>query len=276
MVACARTGTASGAGQALNVTQSAVSRSIRSLEEKLGVLLFDRVRQRLHLTDAGRLLVRDADRILADLDQSARTVLAFSGTRQVLRIAVLPTFGEAWLVPRLAAFQAAYPEISLDIGAELGVVDFARDAYDCAVQRAELRGAGTEYVPLMPERVVAVAAPALAARHQEVHRMPLLQQSTRPRMWQDWFTDTDVEVQALLRGPRFDHFGMVIAAAKAGMGAALVPEVLVAEEIASGALVAVSDRATQSGAPYALIFPSEHKERSALKAFRAWLESAAS
>ncbi|SFL11269.1 LysR family transcriptional regulator, glycine cleavage system transcriptional activator [Shimia haliotis] len=272
MIACAQTGTTSAAGMAMNVTQSAVSRSIKSLEDKLGVLLFERVRQRLHLTDAGRLLVQDAERILAQLDQSARTVLAFSGTKQVLRVAVLPTFGQAWLIPRLPRFQAAHPEISLHIGAELGRIDFARDPYDCAVQREELSGGDTVCVPLMTERVVAVAAPSVTRTFGDITSMPLLQQSTRPTMWQEWFEGTEVEIKTLLRGPRFDHFGMVVAAAKAGMGAALVPEVLVSEELVSGALEPVFARRGLTGATYALIHPADRMENTAVSAFRAWLE----
>lgn len=272
LIACAQAGTTSGAGQVLNVTQSAVSRSIRSLEDKLGVLLFDRVRQRLRLTDAGRLLVRDAEDILQQLDLSARAVLAFSGTSQVLRIAVLPTLGEAWLVPKLAGFQRAHPEISLDIGAELGVVDFAKDPYDCAIQRMALRGSGTECLPLMPERLVAVAAPALLDAHTSIENMPLLQQSTRPQMWQRWFEGSDVELKTLMRGPRFDHFGMVISAAKQGMGAALVPDVLVERELSERSLCMIEERAETQSASYALIFPAEQREHPALAVFRNWMQ----
>ena len=95
LVACAQTGSASRAGDHLNLTQSAVSRAIRALEDRLGVLLFRRVRQRLILSDAGRALVRDARDILDRLDNSARMVMAFGNGGDVLRHYVTPAIDPA-------------------------------------------------------------------------------------------------------------------------------------------------------------------------------------
>ena len=271
LVACANHGTASAAAEALGLTQSAISRSIRTLEDKLGTRLFDRVRQRLHLTDAGRLLAQDAERILAQLDASARTLLAFSGTSQVLRIAVLPSFGTTWFVPKLVRFQTRHPDISVDVSAELNAIDFASAPFDCAIQRTELRGAGTRSVPLMQESLVAVAAPALIGRMKRLENMPLLQQSTRPRLWQDWFEQSDLEMSDMLRGPRFEHFEMIIAAAKAGMGAALVPEVLISGELEEGKLQRLTDEAQVQASSYALIYPEENEDHKAVTALRDWL-----
>lgn len=273
-VQAARSGSATRAALALGLTQSAVSRSLGTLEDRLGVRLFHRARQRLVLSDAGRALLPEAERILADLDASALAVMAFGGRRAVLRLAVLPTFAAVWLIPRLARFAAAAPGITLDMSATLGPLDFDRDPRDAAILRsaAPLRGARTQV--LAEERLVVVAAPALAEGplgDADLARLPLLQQATRPDLWLDWFRDAGTDPITILRGPRFEQFGMVLAAARAGLGLALLPEVLAAPDLASGALRRASARAMPGPAPYVLAWPERSEGVAAFADFRAWL-----
>lgn len=275
LVACARLGTAARAAEALGVTPSAVSRSIRGLEDRLGVALFMRQRQRLILSDAGRALVRDAEAILTQLDASARMVMAFGGSGAVLRLAVLPTFATAWLIPRLAGFAQIAPEVSLDLTAELGPVDFDASPFDAAVQRADLARPGTVVTPLMPERLIVVAAAALVAAGEmtpaDLARLPLIQQSTRPRLWADWFAAAGAAAEpAWQRGPRFAQFAMILSAARAGMGAAILPDIFVAEALDSGALRQLSPVALAGAAPYALIRP-DRPPAPALARLERWL-----
>ena len=235
----AKHGSATRAALALGLTQSAISRSLGSLEARLGVQLFHRARQRLTLSDAGRVMLGDATRILAELDQAAQTVMSFGGHGAVLRIAVLPTLGAAWLVPRLARFAKLAPDVTFDLSATLDPVDFDRDPRDMAILRASLPVTGAEADVLAFEDLVVVAAPELAAGVLEdasLARLPLLQQATRPSLWLDWFRDGGLDPITLLRGPRFEQFGMVLAAARAGLGVALVPEMLVRDDLAAGAV----------------------------------------
>ena len=275
--ACAETGSTTRAAQSLGLTQSAVSRSLASMEARLGVRLFHRVRQRLALSDAGRAILRDAERILGDLDQAAMTVMAFGGQRDVLRLAALASFGTVWLIPRLAGFRALAPGVSIDMTSAMGAVDFDRSPYDAAVQRMALRGPGTHAVPLMEERLVAVAGPGLLAADApmmadaDLARQPLLQQSTRPDLWLDWFHDAGLDPITLLRGARFEHFGMVLAAARADLGVALVPEVLAADDLRAGRLRLASARSIAGRSPYALIWPADREESRSLRLFRDWL-----
>lgn len=119
LVLAADLGSVSAAAEALSLTQSAVSRSIAVLEQRLGVRLFRRERQRLFLSDAGRAMVRDAREILDRLDAAARMVMAFGGGTEVLRIAALPTFATTWLIPRLTDFARAHPGIAIDLSQAL-------------------------------------------------------------------------------------------------------------------------------------------------------------
>lgn len=270
----ARTGSATRAALALGLTQSAVSRSLATLEDRLGVRLFHRLRQRLTLSDAGRALLPDAERILADLETSALAVMSFGGHRDVLRLAVLPTFGAVWLIPRLARFAAAAPGVTVDMSTTLVALDFERDPRDAAILRApaELRGARSRV--LIEERLVVVAAPSLVCEPLDdpaLARLPLLQQATRPDLWLGWFRDAGLDPVLILRGPRFEQFGMVLAAAQAGLGVALVPDMLVAPDLAAGRLRLASRRSMVSATPYVLSWPDRSEEVAAFRVFRDWI-----
>lgn len=274
--ACARLGATTRAAQELNLTQSAVSRSLNALEERLGVRLFHRVRQRLLLSDAGRALQREAERLLAEMNEAALTVMSFGGHSEVLRLAVLPTLANVWLIPRLRDFHAAAPGVTLDISARLDPVDFDSEPLDGALQRGSHCPPGAEFHALMPEQLVVVASPQLIGAaevlaDEDIARLPLLQQSTRPTLWLDWFRDAGRDPRTVLRGARFDHFDMVASAAIAGLGVALVPEILVAEELADGRLALASTRRLKGAEPYGLIFPERSLAIAGFARFRDWL-----
>lgn len=266
-VAAAETGATTRAGEALGLTQSAISRALASLEDRLGVRLFHRARQRLSLSDAGRAFLPQARRLLEELDRATLTVMAFGGQGQVLRLACLPTFATAWLIPRLAALP---PGITVDLSATLDLPDFAADPRDAAILRGEApRGLHSRV--LAQETLVAVCAPQQAGR--DIAAMPLIQQTTRPDLWLDWFRDQGRDPRDLVRGPRFEQFGMVLAAARAGLGAALVPDVLAGEDLAAGRLVLAAPGARDGGAPYRLIWPDRSHGLPALAALMAVLPS---
>ena len=274
--ACARLGATTRAAQDLNLTQSAVSRSLNALEERLGGRLLHRGRQRLLLSDAGRALQRDADRLLDEINQAALTVMSFGGHSEVLRLAVLPTLASVWLIPRLQAFQAMAPGVTFDISARLDAVDFETEPFDAAIQRGSHRPPGAEVQVLMPEQLVVVASPRLLGGAQrldddDLARLPLLQQATRPSLWLDWFRHAGRDPRTILRGARFDHFDMVTSAAVAGLGVALLPEILVEEELRDGRLVLASERRLAGAEPYGLIFPERSLAVAGFSRFREWL-----
>lgn len=273
--ACVRTGATTRAAEELNLTQGAVSRSLATLEERLGVRLFHRVRQRLVLSDAGRAFQRDADRLLRELREAATSVMAFGGRGDVIRLAVLPSFGTAWLLPRLPRFREREPQVTIDILSRLDPVDFETDPFDAALQRKNMRPADAHAADLVDERLIVVAAPELVTAplsDEDLSRLPLLQQATRPRLWLDWFRESDVDPRPVLRGDRFEHFGMVIAAAVSGLGVALVPEAVAADELNRGRLVRASERTLTVGSPYALIYPERSAENPVFAAFLDWLK----
>jgi LysR family glycine cleavage system transcriptional activator len=274
--ACARLGTTTLAAAHLNLTQSAISRALASLEDRLGAALFHRQRQRLVLSQAGHVFQEQAEEVLARLNGAATAIMAFGGRDRVLRLAVLPSFARAWLIPRLPRFARAHPEISLDITARLSPVDFTHDPFDCTIMRSQHEPPGSEALDILPERLLAIAHPDLLAgraalEDEALLALPLLQQSTRPTLWLDWFHGREIDPRRILRGARFDHFDMVLDAAIAGLGVGLVPEVLAAEALAEGLLRPVSARRFDTGESYRLFHPPGGTEAGPVAAFRAWL-----
>ena len=259
--ACARLGTTTLAAEDLNLTQSAISRALASLEERLGVALFHRARQRLSLAPAGHAFLPRAKAILAGLDEAAMSVMAFGGDSSVIRIATLPSFGRRWLMPRLAALTATTPGLSFDLQVRLERVDFTQDAIDLAIMRKTHEPAGARGEILLTEELITIAAPQLigardALTTQDMLGLPLLQQSTRPTLWLDWFASAQIDPRQLLHGARADHFDMVIDMAIAGMGIGIVPEVLVRDELSRGTLRRASPRGLRTGEDYTLITPA--------------------
>ncbi|MBD3802015.1 MAG: LysR family transcriptional regulator [Thioclava sp.] len=276
--ACARLGTTTRAAAELNLTQSAVSRSLGTLEERLGVALFDRVRKRLVLSPAGQVFLAQAEDILGRIDTAAMGAMAFGGAQAVLRMAVLPSFARSWLIPRLAGFEAAQPQVSLDLSARLLPVDFERDPFDLAIMRSRHEQVGAEIESLVAEELIVVAAPQLMAGRaalddDAVLDLPLLQQSTRPTLWLDWFRESGRDARRILRGARFDHFDMILDAASAGMGLGLVPAIIAQGALVSGRLVQATPRRFATGESYALILPERAREAPHVSAFRDWLRA---
>lgn len=280
LVYCAEFGTVTRAADALNLTQSAVSRSIRILEEKLGVRLFHRVKKRLLLSEAGRAMLRDSKEILERLENSAQMVMAFGGGGAVLRVATLPTFAATWLIPRLFSFAENNPGISIDIASALGPVDFDDSPFDAAIQRAVMARRGTKVTPILGESLITVASPNLVGSEgklsaEEISKYPLIQLATRPELWDEWFLHVGADKTDGLKGPRFEHFGMVISAAQAGLGIAILPDIFARPAIDAGTLIQVHQSAMSGPTPYALIQPDSTEESASMNAFSNWLQNLA-
>lgn len=261
--ACARLGTTTLAADELNLTQSAISRALLSLEERLGLLLFTRARQRLHLAPAGHEFLPKALKILQDIDEAAVSAMAFGGSASVLRIATLPSFGRHWLIPRLAQLAQSAPDLGLDLAVRLTPVDFSRESFDCAIMRKTHQPAGSHAELLLPEKLILACHPRLLRANatlspQDLLSRPLLQQSTRPTLWLDWFKQAGLDPRLARRGARAEHFDMLLDMACAGMGIALVPEALTEDLLASGKLARASAESLATGEDYVLITPAQN------------------
>ncbi|WP_067338601.1 LysR substrate-binding domain-containing protein [Stappia indica] len=272
----ARHGSFTRAAEELHLTQGAVSKQVRHLETRLGVELFKRVRQRIVLTDAGRLYLHDVRGALESLTAATRQVMSFAGNEDVLNLATLPSFGTRWLAPRLSGFIAAHPTASLNVTVRLRPFDFAKEPFDVAIHYGDPVWAGAVAEPLFREDVIAVASPAFRARHrirrpEDLAPLLRLHQSTRPLAWRQWFECAGVETELAFQGPRFEQFVMMAEAAANDLGAALVPRFFVAEELASGRLVQLFDTVLRLPSAYHLVYPEDRSLRPVAARFRDWL-----
>lgn len=268
------------AADELAVTQSAICRQIGALEDFLGVKLFRRTRRGVALTEAGASYAKKVTSRLDEVERDTLDLMAKGGHGGTLELGVVPTFATKWLLPRLPSFAQEHPGITVNLIARTRPFLFDDTPFDAAIHAGESRWPGTEGVFLMHENLVAVCKPQLVGSRTilsraDWNRYPLLQQSTRPYAWRDWFTSRGMQVDGDMAGPRLELFSMLSEAAIHGLGIALIPRFLVEDELDRGLLVQVARHEYLSDRSYYLIYPEQKSENPALSAFRAWLEAQA-
>lgn len=241
--AVARTGTFTAAARDLGQTQGAVSRQVAQLEGQLGIRLVDRSARSARLTEAGQAYARAARAALDALGQGAMEALGQMPERG-LRLAILPTFGTRWLMPRIPRFVRRHPEITLHFTTRIGRFDLAAEGIDAAIHSGRGDWPGARLTLLMAETVIPVAAPGTHV----VGGQPLLALATRPQAWPDFWAAADLPGPVPAPLMRLEQVSTLAQAAAAGMGVALMPAFLIRPELDSGALVALGpERATGFG-----------------------------
>lgn len=230
------------AAEELHLTQSAVSKQVAQLEDMLRNQLFERIRRRLQLTPAGALYLTEVNKILNQMDMSSRYILSYGGATEVLRVAVPPTFGARWLIPNLKGFGEAHPNIHLDIHNQLEPLEILHAKADVAFYFGKGIWPGSTCLKLFEEEIVPVCAPEilqgkLIHSAQDLTKLELLQCTSRPESWHEWFLAQGLHSLNSYHGPRFDTFYMCIRAAQAGCGIALIPKFMVMDELQEGKLV---------------------------------------
>ena len=179
-------------------------------------------------------------------------------------------------LPRLLMIHAHYSDITVNLTSQARPFLFEGTEFDAAIHAGPGIWPGTEGLRLMGESLIAVCSPALIAPRKTVgrtdwRRYPLLQQSTRPYAWREWFASRGMEVEGDMAGPRLELFSMLAEAARQGMGIALMPRFLVEDELDRGVLIQASAHELPSSRSYYLIFPEEKAEHAALGQFRDWI-----
>ncbi|MFN3985433.1 MAG: LysR family transcriptional regulator [Rhodocyclaceae bacterium] len=264
------------AAAALSLTQSAVCKQVAALEAYLGVPLFNRVKKRIALTEAGQVYARQVGAGLDRLERDTVSIMHHRGAGDVLELAVIPTFATRWLIPRMPDFQRRHPGITINFTTRSEPFLFTDTPFDAAIHFGSAVWPGASSTFLFGEEVVPVAAPPLWAAHPcdgpaDVARLPLLHQSARLDAWRDWFDAVGVRPSVPIVGPRFELFYMLVEAVRAGLGVALVPRFLVESELASGDLVAPFPQGLVSSSAYYLVCPEGRQDRAALRHFADWL-----
>lgn len=269
------------AAEELALTQSAVCRQVAALEAFVGVPLFARTRRGVRLTEAGVAYSRRVRARLEEMERDTLELQANGGHGGVIELAVLPTFATQWLLPRLRRYLEAHPGVSVNFTPRTRPFLFDETELDAAIYAGEAGWPGTEAHFLLPETLVAVASPALAAqaRHArgralqpaDLAELPRLQISTRPRLWRQWFDAAGVEVPQAMAGMRMELFSMVGEAARQGLGVALLPHLLAEPALARGDLEQLVPTVLPSDRAYWLIVPQRKAAQPLLQGFRDWL-----
>jgi len=263
----------------MGVTPGAISQQLRQLQERLGVNLFDRTRHGVVLSVAGARVYPELLQAFEQISHSLQTLERWE-TRRTLRISAAPSFAAQWLAPRLGAFSALHPQVDVQLDSSAALVDLRRKGVDIAIRHGLGRYPGLHAEHLMAPVLLPVASPALLAGAptvssvQDCLQLPLLQDADRSD-WRLWFQALDLPVdERLERGPAFDDDLLLIRAAVAGQGVALVRDIHAAEELASGRLQMVIDQPWPQAFAYYAVTRADGEANAAVPAFMAWLRAA--
>jgi len=266
------------AAEALNVTPAAVSQQIKSLEEYLQTPLFRRNGRTVQLTPDGEQLLPGVRRGLDELEA------ALQGLRQgrrsgALNVTTISSFLQKWLMPRLADLHEQHPDVELRLHTSADMVDFARSDFHVGIRlgAGDYEGLVTE--KLMSEWLVAVASPAVIAKHgvlpddADLSRYPLLHGTESE--WSDWFS-RDGRPDRRPRGAFIDDSAARLTAVNEGLGFAIMRWTLVADELQTGRVVLASRRVIPYRFAYYFVCPESYAELPKVAALRQWLRKQAS
>lgn len=275
-----RLGSLKAAAECLGVTPGAVSQQIRLLEDRVGVALFVRGHHGVHLTEAGARVHANLIRGF-DLIEKSYATLANLNAEKTLTISTVPSFASAWLVPRIGRFSALYPDIEVRVEASAKLVDFKRDRIDVALRHGLGNYPGLESIRLMAPVLLPVASPALLAQGPLINepsdclQYPLLQDSDRAD-WMLWLQAHGVQVgDEGRRGMSFEEDLLLLRAAAAGQGIALVQDTHAQDDIDAGKLVVALDKPWPSRFAYYLVSRPGAVQRPEVQAFIQWIKAEA-
>lgn len=269
--ATARLGSVRLAADSLALTHGAVSRRITKLANDIGVKLFDKSGRGLRLTPAGATLNLTLGRFFGELAATVHSLRASSSGQTALVLSCEPSVAMRWLIPRLGTFQAAHPDLAIHLSVGGGLVDFRRTQVDLAIRRLDFAVPEAWNVrPLFREEMGPVMRPDCLPRYQQGDYIAL-GAKTRPDAWSHW-------LQTHPAAPRpteiryFDHHSLIVEAASAGLGVALSPHVLVADDVQRGSLVAPAGF-DPDGSQYGLIWLGASELQGAPLALAQWLQA---
>lgn len=264
------------AASELNLTQGAVSRAISRLEQRLHTKLFDRVKQRVVLTERGVAFYREIEPALNQLNSASRRAMSTTTGDEMLNLAVLPTFAAHWLVPRLPLFLDIHPHVIVNLETRIHSFPFPDDEFDAAIHHGKPAWRGGTPRFLMKETMLPMCSPAYRERWQirqpgDLRRVTLIHQRTRRSAWMEWHELARIPSDRAWWGPVYDQFAMAAAASAANLGVALLPRFLVEQQLREGRLDTLFDLPLNLGSAYYIVLPEQGIKPVAHR-FADWIE----
>ncbi|MCA8063213.1 LysR substrate-binding domain-containing protein [Burkholderia sp. AU38729] len=273
--AAARHGSFARAAEELARTEGAVSRQIGRLEAFLGVTLFERIGNRVRLAPNGARYAVQVREILDRLERDSLYLMGQPIEGASLDIAAIPTFATRWLIPRLKHFQARHPNITVHIAERMEPFLLAGSGFDAAIHFEHPAWAGMHLHPLLEEVLVPVCSPALlagAGTNPSLDALPRLHRRQNPDAWQTYAQAAGIVLTNSAVGARYDLHSMLIEAALAGLGVALVPRLYIDAELEQGRLVAPWPESEAVTKNFCLVLPEPIELADGpLRAFATWM-----
>lgn len=274
--AAARTGSYVAAAAELNVSASAISRLVKLLEQRLGVVLFERLANGLHLTERGAVYLRELtgafERIATATDRLK------GGVSSALLIGAGPTLAMRWLIPRLPAFHAAHPGIDVRLSTAVADADPLKPDWTAGIRMGDGKWPGVSAHFLFTAALFPVCAPALAKRLKkpgDLAKVTLLDVASAPEDWPLWLKVSRASDIDLNHAQQFDYPAFALQAAVDGLGVAMARAPFVADDLAAGRLVRPFKLTVPKGKGWYLVHRPAREANAALTAFRDWLLKAA-
>ena len=252
------------AAEELHLTQSAISRQVKELEEIIGTNLFRRTGRQVQLTKPGKILAQELAVDLENIHQTIMRAISAGRENTAIRLATLPGFASRWLIPRLPEFSALFPDIEISMATRLEPFDMNRDHVDLAIHFGTEDWPDTDMIELCSETMIAVCSPEFKQQYrvgqiESLVPAPLLHMETRPLVWAQFFEQNSIAEKPSSSGKYFDQFSMIIAGAIASLGAGLIPTYLIERELDAGQLVRIGDLSITTKNSYYLVTPSNRQ-----------------
>lgn len=267
------------AADELNLTASAVSHGIQTLENWLGVELFHRGSRGLQLTGAGEIYAPLVNQALSVLAKATEQLPGRKATG-TLSVTSAPTFANKILLPRLKNFAAQFPSLRVTIDTSQRLVDLTLDDFDIAIRFSPTRKPASNWTLLAVETLVPVCSPSLKDQFsvgsdaELLSQAPLIHVTSVPADWNHWFLTSGLEAPSSIDGGlRVDTMQMAFDAAIRGLGVVLGRRPLVDDDIESGRLIPLGGQTIPSGSSYWLVTSQPDFQKPEVKLFRRWLLS---
>lgn len=267
--------TFTSAARYMGVSQVAISRQISTLEDYLGVKLFERGARSVKLTDVGRSLGQEVSVLFEELERATLGVLS-EESENTIKLRIYPTFAQHWLLPRLAEFQALYPDYRFRLDTTVEPLDFRGTHLDVAIQLGHGTWRDAKSRKLFEETVDVVCSPDYADRHNgfsepaDLAGAELLHAKYRRKEWEMWTAEAGMDLDGL-SGQEFDSSLLVYQAAKHGFGLALGQVDLLSQELRNGELVRPFNRPVETGAVFHVVWPTMKSVSTKTRHFIDWL-----
>lgn len=281
--AVARQGSFAAAAADLHVTHWAVGKQVRLLEDWFGVPLFERRARGVSLTDEGAALLNDVSHAFERLAAGAARLRHDPPTRRVagvVRVNALASFALYWLLPRLADFQALYPDIDVRVSTTSRKLRYVGGAFDIGVRSGHEQGAGLVSRVLMADLRLPACSPALLRQAPirnvaDLRHHTLLHSGSTRSAWSQWLREAGARDLRAARNVEFEHSYLQIAAAIEGLGVTLASLPLIARDLAMGRLVCPIAAPTWRAADYTLAVNADRVGDDAVVAFERWITAVA-